>query len=93
VAQLSSCRALDLINEGELLGYVVIHELGHLLLGKGSHSSVGLMRAKWEVGELRQAARGNLSFTKSEMERMQARYWSAAARAQSGLARDAASGK
>jgi hypothetical protein len=93
VAQLSSCKALDLINEGELLGYVVVHELGHLLLGKDSHSSVGLMRAKWEVEELRRAARGNLSFTKSETERMQARYWSAAARAQSGLARYAASGK
>jgi hypothetical protein len=85
-AQLSRCQ-------GELLGYVVVHELGHLLLGKGSHSNAGLMRAKWQVEELREAARGNLSFTKSETERMQARYWLAAARAQSGLARYATPGK
>ena len=93
VTPLSSSKVLDLINEGDLLGYVVVHELGHLLLGKDSHSTEGLMRAKWEVVELREAARGNLLFTKSETERMRARYWSAATRAESSLGRYAASGK
>ena len=77
---LSSAKALQLISEGDLLGYVVVHELGHLLLGKSSHSTEGLMRAKWEVWELREAAQGNLLFSKSENERMRTRYWSAIAR-------------
>jgi len=47
---LSSAKALAVVREGDLLGYVVAHELGHLLLGKNSHSSEGLMRAKWEIG-------------------------------------------
>ena len=76
---LSSAKALQLLGEGDLLGYIVVHELGHLLLGKNSHSAEGLMRARWEVAELRDAARGNLSFSKSEAEGMRARYLSAVA--------------
>lgn len=79
-ATLSSAKALEVIREGDLLGYVVVHELGHLLLGKNSHSAEGLMRAKWEVAELREAARGNLLFSKSEAERMHAKYLSAVSR-------------
>ena len=76
---LSSAKALQLLGEGDLLGYIVVHELGHLLLGKNSHSAEGLMRARWEVAELRDAARGNLSFSKSEADGMRARYLSAVA--------------
>jgi hypothetical protein len=79
LAQLSSSRAAELIGEGDLLGLVVVHELGHLLLGRDSHSSEGLMRARWEAAELREAAKGNLLFTKSEAERMRVRYLSATA--------------
>jgi hypothetical protein len=79
-ATLRSAKTLQVIREGDLLGYVVVHELGHLLLGKNSHSAQGLMRAKWEVAELREAAKGNLLFSKSEAERMRAKYLSAAAR-------------
>ena len=75
---LSRAKALELVREGDLLGYVVVHELGHLLLGKNSHSAEGLMRAKWDLAELREAARGNLSFSRSEAASMRERYWSAA---------------
>jgi hypothetical protein len=75
---LSKAKALELVREGDLLGYVVVHELGHLLLGKNSHSAKGLMRAKWDLFELREAASGNLSFSKSEAASLRARYWSAA---------------
>jgi hypothetical protein len=30
-----------------LLGYIVAHELGHLLLGPDSHSTLGIMRPRW----------------------------------------------
>jgi len=90
---LSSAKALEVIREGDLLGCIIVHELGHLLLGKNSHSAEGLMRAKWEVWELREAARGNLLFTKSESERMRVRYFSAVARAEGASSRVKASGK
>jgi hypothetical protein len=80
LAQLSSSKALGLMKEGDLLGYVMVHEVGHLLLGKDSHSAAGLMRGRWEMAELQRAARGELFFTASETERIRARYLSAAAR-------------
>jgi hypothetical protein len=39
---------------GTLLGRVIAHEIGHLLLGTASHSRSGLMRARWTDDELRQ---------------------------------------
>ena len=35
-----------------LLGRVMAHEIGHLILGAGSHSRTGLMRAKWSISEI-----------------------------------------
>lgn len=37
----------------DLLGLVVAHELGHLLLGSLTHEPMGLMRARWSAAELR----------------------------------------
>lgn len=90
---LSSAKALELVREGDLLGYVIVHELGHLLLGKNSHSGEGLMRSKWEVTELHEAAKGNLLFTRSETDRIRVRYWSALARAEGGSSRFEVSGR
>jgi len=69
---LDSSPALKVLSEGELLGYVVVHELGHLLLGKDSHSQEGVMRPVWQFEDLRQAARGELRFTPDQVERMRA---------------------
>ena len=46
-----------------ILGCAIAHEVGHLLLGGNGHSSVGIMRPKWEHGQIQQAMRGCLSFT------------------------------
>jgi len=81
VTPLSSAGALSVIDEGDLLGYVVVHELGHLLLGKESHSAGGLMRARWEVAELQEGARGNLLFSRGETEKIHSRYLAALSRA------------
>lgn len=40
------------IPEGQLLGYAIAHELGHLLLSSDDHSADGLMRAHWTALEL-----------------------------------------
>jgi hypothetical protein len=46
----------------QLLGAVMAHELGHLLLGEHSHSSEGLMQAHWSSEQLKKLGMGNLLF-------------------------------
>jgi hypothetical protein len=46
-----------------LLGIVVAHEVGHLLLPKGSHSPEGIMRGHWNVEDLQQTDQHRLAFT------------------------------
>jgi hypothetical protein len=47
----------------DLLAVVIAHELAHLLLGPGSHSSDGLMRSTWDVSELRRIQPSSLALT------------------------------
>lgn len=54
------------LGEGELLGYVIAHEVGHLLLGTDSHSHRGIMQGRWEDAQLREARKGNLQFMPSQ---------------------------
>ena len=37
---------------GILLGYVIAHELGHVLEGVDRHSAEGIMQARWKHAEL-----------------------------------------
>jgi len=62
------------ISEKELLGYVMAHEIGHLLLGPCAHAPLGVMRAHWSANDLREAARGNLYFTSQEEARLRSRF-------------------
>jgi hypothetical protein len=54
----------------DVLGNVMAHELGHLLLGSNSHTATGIMRARWQAAELRRAGEGSLSFNAEQAERM-----------------------
>jgi hypothetical protein len=49
VQDLASIAAVD---EGELLGWVIAHELSHLLIGTRDHEPRGLMRGEWKASEL-----------------------------------------
>ena len=49
-----------------ILGDVLAHELGHLLLGTGSHTPTGLMQATWKYPQLRLIEMGQLSFSAKE---------------------------
>jgi len=40
------------VDEGELLGRAMAHEIGHLLLGTRDHAPAGLMRGLWTINEL-----------------------------------------
>lgn len=51
VAALARVAAVD---EGELLGRAMAHEIVHLLLGTADHSGRGLMRGRWTSVELAQ---------------------------------------
>jgi len=65
-AHLAKANAHLPLGEGELLGCVIAHEVGHLLLGTDSHSHEGIMQGRWEDAQLRQAGKGNLQFTPSQ---------------------------
>ena len=53
-----------------LLGHVLAHETGHLLLGKNSHTWSGLMRANWSPQDLALAIGGHLAFRQQEAVKM-----------------------
>jgi hypothetical protein len=59
--------AADLgLNDSQLLGHVMAHELGHLLLPYGGHSLTGVMRGAWDGTQANQATLGLLTFTTAE---------------------------
>ena len=53
-----------------VIGTVMAHELGHLLLGSNSHASAGIMRARWQGEDLHRAGRADLRFTDQQAESM-----------------------
>jgi len=48
---------------GVILGHVMAHELGHLLLGAGCHAPTGLMHVPWYKKDFESMAQGALRFT------------------------------
>ena len=57
----------------QLLGSVVAHELGHLLLGSHSHTRWGIMVPRWQEEELREIGIGGLRFTAENSKLMRSR--------------------
>jgi hypothetical protein len=57
----------------QVLGHVMVHELGHLLLPYGSHTKSGTMTAAWDRKQIEQIGRGWLSFTREQEEAIRAR--------------------
>jgi hypothetical protein len=53
-----------------ILAHIIVHEIGHLLLGAGNHAPAGLMRAEWRKSELHLMLTGGLNFTAQEAELM-----------------------
>ena len=59
-------------NEGVILGHVIAHELGHLLLGEPGAHSAGVMKHAWDTNHVHDARNGRLLFTPEQALRMQA---------------------
>ena len=51
------------MDASQLLGHVIAHEMGHLLLPSGAHSAAGLMRPIWDLAQVQAADQGALTFT------------------------------
>lgn len=51
-----------------LVGRVMAHEIGHLLLGTNSHSDRGLMREIWDVRELTRNRPGDWQFSRAQRD-------------------------
>jgi hypothetical protein len=60
-------------SEARILGIVMAHEMGHLLLGSNSHYRFGLMRARWLEDEFGKPLAGALAFTSDQSKRMRAK--------------------
>ena len=56
-----------------ILGHVMAHEIGHLLLGLRSHSALGIMQPHWQGEALRRIGMGTLSFTAEQARNMRER--------------------
>jgi hypothetical protein len=52
--------------EGLILGHVIAHESGHLMLPHNSHSCTGIMSAKMDRASIDQALRGYLFFSSEQ---------------------------
>jgi hypothetical protein len=64
-------------NPAQIMGHVMAHELGHLLLGMNSHSDFGIMQAHWTDQQLRLMSKGILKFDKHQARAIGARLISA----------------
>jgi len=56
-----------------LLGHVLAHEIGHLLMRSTSHSISGIMSGRWTGDELRRISEGTMPFTALESNVMRDR--------------------
>jgi len=61
------------LSDGDMLGFVIAHEVGHLLLGSNSHSSLGLMQARWDSSALHSALHNTLFFTSAQSAALRSR--------------------
>jgi hypothetical protein len=56
-----------------LMAHVIVHEVGHLVLGPNMHSPRGIMRARWEARDLREMEIGAVGFPSDQAKTLRAR--------------------
>ena len=57
-------------DQASVLGAVIAHELGHVLLGTRSHAPTGIMARRLGSREMAAAARGELRFLRAEADQI-----------------------
>lgn len=68
--RVEALAAEDQVDELKLMGDVLAHEVGHLLLGPNSHGVAGIMQARWSADQIEAARRSRLTFTDRECRQM-----------------------
>jgi len=58
---------------GRILGTVIAHEMGHLLLGPNGHDGIGIMQPYWTFDQVRRALMGVLQFTPQQSKTIRVR--------------------
>jgi hypothetical protein len=61
------------VNAAAVLGGVIAHEVGHLLLGSNAHAVGGIMLPRWQTAELHRIGMGTLLFLPEQAKKMRAR--------------------
>jgi hypothetical protein len=61
-AVLASSRTSRPVSLTTLVAYVMVHEIGHLILGPNSHSARGIMRPRWLAADLQEMEMGRFDF-------------------------------
>jgi hypothetical protein len=55
-----------------MIGRLIAHEVGHLLLGTNNHSATGLMREMWTLAELTRNSAQDWTFSPAQLETLRA---------------------
>ena len=54
--------------QANILGYVLAHEIAHVLQGTPRHAKTGIMQARWSGNDFRQMRAGVLTFSPEDVE-------------------------
>jgi hypothetical protein len=60
------------IDKATVLGYAMVHEIGHVLLNQPGHSCDGVMKGKWTVNDIEKMSREWVNFDSRQAAKMQA---------------------
>jgi len=63
-------RGFRRADEATILGIIVAHELGHLLLGENSHSATGVMQAVFQYRDFIPTTFGVITFNRQQVRRI-----------------------
>ena len=66
-------NAPRIVTRGQILGYGLAHEVGHLLLATDSHSLVGIMKENYSRDDLFDMGKGHLLFAAKESRKIRRR--------------------
>jgi len=78
---------------GDILGIIIAHDVGRLILGAGSGTLNGVMTRTWGLDELQRANPMALSFTRAETERLHATLYGDSGSGTCIASRDSGDGK
>jgi hypothetical protein len=61
------------LSAGAILGHILAHEIGHVLMATNSHSTTGLMQAQWSGMEISSMSFAPLGFSEEEAQTIRRR--------------------